>query len=56
MQGPYLLYRRKGRVVPAIFISVVLWPDPNIFLCIPVSAADAAKLNPNGIKTLLANG
>ena len=26
------------------------------FLCIPTSAADAAAVNPNGIKTLLANG
>ena len=26
------------------------------FLCIPVSAADAVAVNPNGIKTLLANG
>ena len=26
------------------------------FLCIPVSAADAAAVNPNGIKTILANG
>ena len=25
------------------------------FLCIPVSAADAAAINPKGIKTLLAN-
>ena len=31
-------------------------PDPNIFLCIPTSAADAAVVNPKGIKTLLANG
>ena len=35
---------------------VLLWPDPNIFLCIPASAADAAAVNPKGIKTLLANG
>ena len=26
------------------------------FLCIPASAADAATVNPKGIKTLLANG
>ena len=26
------------------------------FLCIPASAADAAAVNPRGIKTLLANG
>ena len=31
-------------------------PDLNIFLCIPASAADAAAVNPKGIKTLLANG
>ena len=36
-------------------ISVVV-PDPKIFLCIPASAADAAAVNPNGIKTLLVNG
>ena len=35
-------------------VSVVLLPDPNIFLCIPASAADAAAVNPNGINTLLA--
>ena len=31
-------------------------PDPKIFLCIPESAADAAAVNPKGIKTYLANG
>ena len=36
-------------------ISVVA-PDPKIFLCIPASSADGAAVNPNGIKTLLANG
>ena len=36
-------------------ISVVV-PDPRNFLCIPASAADAAAVNPNGIKTLLADG
>ena len=36
-------------------ISVVV-PDPNIFLCIPATAVDGAATNPNGIKTLLANG
>ena len=30
--------------------------DLEIFLCIPASAADAATVNHNGIKTLLANG
>ena len=34
----------------------VVFPDPNIFLCIPASAADAAAVNPKGIKTLLVNG
>ena len=36
-------------------IKVALRPGPNIFLCIPASAADAAAVNPNGIRTLLAN-
>ena len=33
-----------------------LCPDPKIFLCIPASAANAAAVNPKGIKKLLANG
>ena len=37
-------------------INVVVFPDPNIFLCIPASAADAAAVSPKGINTLLANG
>ena len=37
-------------------IISVVFPDPNIFLCIPASGADAAAVNPEGIKTLLANG
>ena len=37
-------------------IIKVVVPEPSIFFCIPVSAADAAAVNPNGIKTLLANG
>ena len=36
-------------------INVVV-PEHKIFLCISASAADAATLNPNGIKTFLANG
>ena len=36
-------------------ISVVLLPDPNIFLCIPASANDADAVSPKGIITLLAN-
>ena len=31
-------------------------PDPKTYLCTPASTADAATINPNGIKTLLANG
>ena len=31
-------------------------PDPNIFLWIAASVAYAAAVNPNDIKTLLANG
>ena len=37
-------------------VLLLLWPDPNIFLCILVSAADAAAVNHKGINTLLANG
>ena len=36
--------------------SVVCLPDAKIFLCIPSSAANAATVNPKGIKTLLASG
>ena len=31
-------------------------PDPNIFVWTATSVADAAAVNPYGIKTLLANG
>ena len=34
----------------------VITPDPIIFLWITSSVADAAAVNPNGIKTFLANG
>ena len=37
-------------------INKVVVLDPNMFSCIPTSAADAAAVNPKGIKTLLANG
>ena len=37
-------------------LSAVIFPDPNNFLCIPASAAEAAAVNPKGIKTVLANG
>ena len=33
-----------------ISVVVLLWPDPNIFLCIPASAADAAAVNPKELK------
>ena len=36
-------------------IIVVVLPEPKNFLCISGSAADAAAVNPNGVKTLLAN-
>ena len=38
-----------------IISVVILLPDSNIFLCIPTSAVVAVVVNPNGIKTLLAN-
>ena len=34
----------------------VVHPDSNIFSWIAASVADAAAVNPDGIKTLLANG
>ena len=37
-------------------IISVVFNDPKIFLCVPASAADAAAINPRGIKTPLANG
>ena len=36
-------------------ITSVVVPNPKILLCILASAADAAAVNPNGIKALLAN-
>ena len=39
-----------------IISAVVLLADPKIFLRIPASAANAAAVNPKGIKTFLANG
>ena len=41
----FLFAKSEGRV-----------PDPKIFLGIAASVADAAAVNPNGIKTLLASG
>ena len=37
------------------FVNVVI-TDPNIFLWIAASVADAGTFNANGIKTLLGNG
>ena len=37
-------------------IMSVAVSDLQIYLCIPSSAADADAVNPNGTKTLLANG
>ena len=34
----------------------MLFFQNQVFFCIPASAADAAAVNLNGIKTLLANG
>ena len=42
--------------ISSLEIIKVVLPDPNIFLCIPASTADAAAVNPEGINTLLANG
>ena len=39
-----------------INIVLLLLPNPKIFLCIHASAADATAVNPNGTKTLFANG
>ena len=42
--------------ISSLEIIVIVIPDPNIFLWIAVSVADAAAVNSNGIKTLLASG
>ena len=42
--------------VSSFNITSVVVPESKIFLFIPASAADAASADPNGIKTLLANG
>ena len=41
--------------ISSLEIIKVVNPDPNIFLWIAESIADAAVVNPNGFKTLLAN-
>ena len=46
-----------GSSLSSFDIINVVFPDPNLFLCIPASAAvDATAVNPKGINTLLANG
>ena len=45
----------KMSSISAFDIISVGVPDPKMILCIPASAADAAAVNPDGIKTLLAN-
>ena len=42
--------------VSSFEIIKVVFPEPNIFFCIPSSAADAAAGSSKGVKTLLANG
>ena len=42
--------------ISSLEIIKVVLPDPNIFLCILTSAADAAAVNPKGINRLLTNG
>ena len=42
-------------IFPFGIISIVV-PEPKISLCILPSAATAAAVNPNGIKTFLING
>ena len=41
--------------ISSLEIIKVVNPDPNILLWIAASVVDAAAVNPNGIKTLLAN-
>ena len=38
-----------------VICVVVVVPDPMTFLCIPASDEDVAVVNPNRIKTVLAN-
>ena len=42
--------------ISSLDIIKVVNPDWNIFLSIAASVADATAINPNDIKTLLANG
>ena len=42
--------------ISSLEINNFVVPDPNIFLRIPASIADADAVNPYGIKTLLASG
>ena len=43
-------------LISSLEITNIVVPDLNIFLWIATSVPDAAAVNPNGIKTLLANG
>ena len=42
--------------ISSFYIINVVVPDPNIFLWIAASVADTVAVNPNAIKTFLANG
>ena len=42
--------------ISSLQIINVVTPDPNILLWIAASVADVTAVNPNGIKTLSANG
>ena len=53
--GSYLTISIISFICSLEIINFVL-PDPNIYLWIAVSVADAVAVNPNGIKASLANG
>ena len=53
--GSYLTISITPFIYSLEIINFVL-PDPNIYLWIAASDADAVAVNPNGIKTSLANG
>ena len=53
--GSYLTISIISFICSLEIINFVL-PDPNIYLWIAASVADAVAVNPNGIKTSLANG
>ena len=41
-----------NNIIISSFDISVAFPYPNIFLCIPAFATDAAAVSPKGIKTL----